>query len=416
MYEKICVKVFAVYDLCIFTAIDDRGHAICKYNGLGKSTITSFKTNIKADRFLLTVPEKEPFALFKGGKKNITTNVGDSSFAVSDKEFAIGGLFRSIGIPWESHVFRRKGKMVRLPVSAHNIQRVNNLHKRLKDFLRKTNHVSSKYLPGYLVFFEFLENTNASDKAIRRLFEIIATPGLGKPSDFYKEYYVVPNYFKKALERDNPLKQFSENQLRAVFLYSQRKKDLAKKIETISTQAIAEQTGYSKEYIRRLYKNFVVSGLLELVEKYYTEDKQKQTVTDRKTGIRMSKITPELLLIYDEYATFRKLPAWERSTIPEFFSKMNQKYNLNIAKYNYERYMRYIEELGLREPLPKNIIYPHVDFSKRNSQILSEYDKMRNSYLSKGQKAPGDRVIATLIAPQINFTPKTLFSLLNEAK
>lgn len=185
--------------ICIFTAIDDSGHVLARFTGIGASNYASLLYYVPEEKYLAVVPKEDPFRYLKKQQKERQCVQNESSLMIADKEKAIEKYASKIGIDIETHVFRRNGKQIRLPEHKHDIQRVNALHKRLKEFLQRHNHVSTKYLPGYLTLFEFIENTGASEKAIRRLFQILATPNFDKPSKFFDELFSVPNYLEEWL-------------------------------------------------------------------------------------------------------------------------------------------------------------------------------------------------------------------------
>jgi len=393
----------------IFTAMDDRGHVLCRYTGLGISSVRGLRINVKEDKFLLEVPSKDPFSLFVDKKKESSSTTGDASLLIADGDRVLKRFAEGMGINFESHVYRRNGKQVRLPASAHNIQLINNLHKRLKDFLRKTNYVSSKYLPGYLLLFEFIENTGASIEAIGKLFEILATPGLGKGPDFYKELFSVPNYMIQALTKDKPLKGYTDSQLLAVFLYSQRAKDLKKNIDTIQVKTIEEETGYSSSYIRQLYKKFAVSGLLKLVEEHFEPKKKKEKGSkSRSQKDPFISIIPAYLSIYDEFRVWRTTSGYERPKIQDFIANMNEKYNLSLKRPTFYHYMNRIEELGLREPLPELTERRKRVSESHTEDILNRFEEIENSYRRRGLKPPLSKEIASQIASEFNVAASTI--------
>lgn len=193
--------------VCIFTGIDDKSRVIARYCGVGMSNYSKMKEYVPTDKFLLAVPEKETLAdLLKTPTTEPKTVPGDATIVVADKELSLEKYARYLGVEFESHVFRKNG--VQLRVDGRNIQRVNALHKRLKSFLRDCNYVSTKYLPGMLLLFEMRENfgTNPDPKVIQALFEILATPNLGKPASFYDEMYSVPNYLLEWFQDETVLK------------------------------------------------------------------------------------------------------------------------------------------------------------------------------------------------------------------
>jgi len=325
-------------NVCIFTAIDEMGHAMARYICIGASSGYKLDSSIEATKILLEAPEKDPFPFMKKQEDRISPKENTPSLLISDCEKSLEVLARRRNLHFESHVYRRDGKQVRLSKDEHNIQRINSLHRRLKDFLRKCNHVSTKYLPGYLILFEFIENTGASDEAIGHLFEILARPNLGQPPKYFENLYVTPNYMQERSNEKDPLCRYSEETLKAVYLYH-RKLNLHEKITMAD---ISKQTGYMVKSIRRNYKNFARSNLLDKVITYY-ENPSKGL----KTSVRQ-----ELLDMYDEYAIERRKPYVYRRIFKVFAKKMNEKYGTNFSESALEYHFRKISKLEIRPPLP----------------------------------------------------------------
>ena len=165
--------------VCIFTTIDDRGHVIVRFAGIGVTNYRILKSNVQEDKFLRTVPTEDPFDLQKQSSSTAKAESGETSLMIADKEGALRKYAESISIPFEAHVYQREGRHMKLPEDTHNIQRVNALHSRLKSFLRNTNYISTKYLPGYLLLFEFLENTGGSQQAIEKVIQNHSHTGTG---------------------------------------------------------------------------------------------------------------------------------------------------------------------------------------------------------------------------------------------
>lgn len=396
-------------NLCIFTAIDNYGHVMATYTGIGAASSGKLNKMINNDRFLKHVPRCDPFLHGENKGEVSKEDVDLETFVISDGEKAILHYMRKIGLPTEWHVYRRNGVQVRLAQQAHDIQKVNNLHKKLKDFIRKTNYVSAKYLPGFLTMFEFIENTNASDDAIGHLFEILATPGLGKPASYYSNLFQTPNYILEISDCDNPLKKFQDNQLYTAFLYEKFKKKELLDGEILTVKRISDITGYSPASIRRIHRNFVSSKLMPQIQKYYgtgEEDKKRRT-NMRKTG----QFTPEMLSVYDEYCRFRKLPYEKRKPIPDFFQEMNLKYGTSYSLTGWKHICKRIVESGLREPLP-----PLTNAEQGFQNILDRYQQLVASYRSQNLPLPTSEVLLNILSDETGLSPLTISFRLTQAR
>ncbi len=88
-------------------------------------------------------------------------NVDENMTLITDGAQAFSRTVKDYGIPnWERRVTKTvKGK--RFPNTALgdlHIQTINNYHKRLKEFLARYHGVASRFLPGYLLLFDYKEN------------------------------------------------------------------------------------------------------------------------------------------------------------------------------------------------------------------------------------------------------------------
>ncbi len=300
--------------ICIYAAVDNYGHCIVRYAGIGSATATKLERAVPFSRYLKEVPSKDPFPL-TAKEPNTEKYDAKETLMVSDKEAAIGKYAGKMGIPFEAHVYRKDGKQMTLGKDSHNIQRVNALHRRLKDFLRKTNYVSTKYLPGYLVFFEFIENTGASEKAIGRLFEILVTPGLGHSKEFYESLYRVPDIYSEWGADNVALKKISYNQMLAAYMYHQKQEKKAAGEGTDIVMAdILEATGFqSPNHIRRLYKNLTATGLMDDICKVMGASQKEIKKEIQK--VTVAEIPEYILQYYDDFCAvvlFDK--TWVRTT------------------------------------------------------------------------------------------------------
>jgi len=409
--------------ICIFSAVDESGHVYVRFLGVGYPTTKLLTKTIGTDKILLTVPKQDPFKLFKKNQTS-STNInrlkyGDNSILISDKEMAIIRFAKEYGIEHEYHVYRQNGKPIRLSKSSNNIQKLNNLHYRLKTFLIESHYVSSKYLPGYLLLFEFIHNTGATKKAICELFKILAKPGLDIPNGYVESLFTVPNYLSQWLDEDNPLRRFTYRQLQAYHLYRTRLKLIESGAkDVIKVEAISEATGYTPASIRRLYKNLNASGFDSLIEEYFTpkhyEFNSFNINRNRVNG--KLRFTPELLAIYDEYYSNRRKPSSSRMTIEEFTNYVNSKYNLQFKPSTLRYDMHKISSSGLKPSLPPIAFYSSSEFLSETEQfridLYEEYKNLRLRYLSEGKKVPNYTTLCQILAEKYSIPHKYVLGLL----
>lgn len=409
-------------NLAILAAIDDRGHVITRFAGVGIANHKKYLQYVPAAHYLATVPETDPFVLSRhSAKQESKTAVGSPTFMVADKEGALRKYAEHLGIPFEAHVYRRNGIQYKLSKDAHNIQRVNALHHRLKNFLRNSNYVSSKYLPGYLTLFEFLENTGGTQDAIERLFKVLAKPGIGKPPSFFKELFTVPDYLLDWLQDDNPLRKFPESKILSFYLYDQMKRPELYPESTITMRQIEEETGYTPPTIRKTYRDFDRAGYRDIILSRYLQtginDKTRQR---KKTAVSSRVVNPIVLSIYDEYAAIKRRPVEKRISLQELLDIKNKEFGTDYTRTNILAKFKTIEELGIREPMPplyrRKYAAPEHSIPPHAFQILDDYNAIILSYRQKGEPIPRSDKIHSALADKYGLSQKSISGLLVSAR
>lgn len=427
-YSKIDQNANSV---CIFTAIDDRGHVLTRFAGVGATSLRLLKSYLPANKFLLQVPKKDDFSLSPKKKgKDPQTKPGAVSLMVADKERAIESYANYLGIKFESHVFRENGVQRRLSTDSHDIQRVNALHHRLKSFLRKTNYVSTKYLPGYLVLFEFIENTGASPEAMNRLFQILATPNLGKPPTFFREMYTVPNYLLEWFDGNNPLKKIPYNKRLAFYLYDHIRRHEEYPDIHITMEQIMHETGYTAPSIRKFYRDLNAAGYREKILRFFgepTEEEKERAAEEKRPRKNMDAsktINPIVLAIYDEYVQLRKLPDGQRPSLTALLEEKNAQYGTKFKRANMMMKFKYIEEHGIRTERSETE-RPTIERTKRweygqrpNDKVMAVYEDYENiklSYRERGENPPKSIYIYEILAKKYELSPSTIQGYLGRA-
>lgn len=401
--------------ICIFTAMDNYGHSAVRYVGIGAATATKLQRAVPEQKFLHHIPTKDPFELAKH-KISPYKMSGCESFLVSDKEAAIAKYAEKISFPLEAHVYRKNNKQTKLSTDAHNIQRVNALHKRLKDFFRKTNYVSSKYLPGFLIFFEFIENTGATTQAIGKLFEILVTKGTGHPSVFFKELYTTPNYIFEWAQDHTVLKNLSYNQLLAAYLYHEKKTNSM----DISMEEILEQTGYqSNTSIRRIYKNIISADAIDLVCSNMKQRIEKNETTVITPKSHKEPIPQHMLYIYDEYVKILQSPVFKQITFRELLAKINAELHANYSKGNVWWFFHRIERENIRNTdimelkqtrthLRANSLILSETEMKKGRECLTMLNSVRAEYRKNNQVLPKRDELLQKVSERVGLAPSTV--------
>lgn len=336
--------------ICIFTAIDEYGHVLARMVGVGSATGKKLYNSVGSMKYLYSIPSSDPFKLSLKTRNVVHDNEGVASMLISDREGAIAQYASKIHLKFESNVYRINGKQVRLKEGAHDIQRVNSLHSRLKNYLRRLNYVSSKYLPGFLTMFEFIENTGASEEAIGQLFEILAHPGLDRDKSFFDNLFIIPIAEEKAevksakKKAETPKQRLNSSTALALYLYHQF---LYEPQVSVSLPYIAEITNFNVESIQKIYAEAEVSGALEVMLQTINSSETKKPLWVQKT------IPADFLTYYDDYLELNKTSKSGRLSLKNFVIEENEKYNKSLSygmvKYYFEKIIQY----GFKEPIPK---------------------------------------------------------------
>ncbi len=334
--------------ICILSLIDEYGHTANIFCGTGLASLKTLKMYVPEGKLRLSVPENDPFQTFLQKKKrNIETKPGDTSLLVIDKERALESYAQAIGIHWESHVYRDKGTQRRLAAGAHDIQRINSMHSRLKRFLSAAP-VSSKYLPGYLTLFDFMEMTGGSKAAVERLLEILATPGLGQSPEFYQSLFSVPNYLEQWFAGDHPLKKLPYNRLLAFYLYDHIRNKESYPGTDMTMRYVEQACGYSDKHIRSSYQNLLNAGYRDLILSYFGE-----VVASKERATKpMKNIPPIIPLLHDEWTAYLRGEQGPRPTFTQFVKKKQAQYGFSYNETYVKRWFARAEELGVCPHLP----------------------------------------------------------------
>lgn len=166
-------KNFQKNQICVLCAIDGFGNSFSKCIGFGKP---SGKRLVDGFSGKLQVDEK--------------------TVLVSDGDSAYGTVVKKYNIPeWAKRTTNKKGnKRVPAVIDDIHIQTVNGYHSRLKDYLAPLHGVTSRYLPGYLLVFDYIENhknLSIDEQAIEIMYAMVRTAGT-KTVEALKRKYCTP--------------------------------------------------------------------------------------------------------------------------------------------------------------------------------------------------------------------------------
>lgn len=338
----------------VFCAVDEFGHTITAYAGIGAVTNTRLAKCVPEEKILLHVPDNDPFPFMKEQKSEALSKSGDESIMFADKESAIKKFATKRGYSFESHVYRKKNVQLNLGKNVQTIQKVNSLHSRLDLHLARSGSGSSRFLPGELALFEFRENTGCSQEAIDHLFQILTEPFLGL--DSYDELFTIPKPLIEALEDGSFERKISFQEAYADFLYHNYK--LKKKVygKFWTVKEICEETGYrSDKTVRKNYaKALSQKGAIEKIVEIFSREESILTKQLKKAQKSSVAFTPEDLSAYKDHQEFllkRHNPGY--ITAKEHFKKLNSRYKRDFSKDKWKYLFRKIEASKVLPPLRK---------------------------------------------------------------
>lgn len=123
--------------ICVLCAVDKQGHCFSRCIGFGKPS------------------GKRLIAGFAG-----KLCVDDNLVFVSDGDNAYGMVVKKYNLSrWEICISEKKGtKRYPAVVDDIHIQKANSYHSRLKEYLAPSHGTASRYLPGKMLLFDFMEN------------------------------------------------------------------------------------------------------------------------------------------------------------------------------------------------------------------------------------------------------------------
>lgn len=123
--------------ICVLCAVDSCGHSFSRLIGFGnpsgKRVSEGFKDKLDVTRDTILVTDGAP------------------CFSRAIKDYAIPSWNRNITLKYGSKKYPNI-------IGELHIQSVNSYHSRLKHFISRFRGVASRYLPGYIMLFDYMEN------------------------------------------------------------------------------------------------------------------------------------------------------------------------------------------------------------------------------------------------------------------
>lgn len=137
------IKNYQKNSICVLCAIDSKGNSFSKCIGFGTPSGKRL-----SDGFINKLDVNESMVLVTDGAQ---------SFSRVVKDYAIP--------KWEKRItITKNGKKYPNMLGQFHIQQINGYHSRLKNYLRHFKSVASRYLPGYLLIFDYMENNKELTK------------------------------------------------------------------------------------------------------------------------------------------------------------------------------------------------------------------------------------------------------------
>lgn len=163
---------FQKNQICVMCAIDEYGNSFSRVAGFGTPNsarvVNAFKNKIEITDNNILVADganyyKKTYETYNFAELNLKKTLKKGSRCVPDTS------------------------------DQYHIQKINAYHSKLKRFMRKYNGVSSRYLPGYLLLFDYLENTRNIDNTQRcRNILTAMTTAPKKTNKELEKFYTLP--------------------------------------------------------------------------------------------------------------------------------------------------------------------------------------------------------------------------------
>ncbi len=159
--------------ICVLCAIDSADHCFSQCIGFG---------NPSGKRLSLGFQNK--------------LDVNENTILVTDGAQSYKRVVEDYSIPyWEKMTtVKRGGKRVPNIQREMHIQKINSYHSRLKNFLRRFKSVASRYLPGYLLLFDYIENNKqlSTDEKARNILKAMVEIPTDMTLEMLADKYITP--------------------------------------------------------------------------------------------------------------------------------------------------------------------------------------------------------------------------------
>lgn len=352
--------------ICILCAIDENRNSFSKVVGFG---------NPSSNR------------ICDGFKDKIDTSK-NNNYLITDGAYCFNKAIETYGfLEWKKRTTLKKGnKRVPDTTTQYHIQQINSYHSRLKRFIRNYNGISSRYLPGYLLLFDYLQNNKDVDDATlcREILSTMATaPKLS--IDELENSYIIPVSNKPSEE-----------------LWELKVPSYEQKVYFDWTRQVAIDEIVRKYKIKRRK----IYSIKEKVERYNLHDtilnKYSSTANDKskeKTLPPISKRNWQIFLLYYHKGIRAKQLAKQFNTTPHTIYNIVQKIKFRPEAANIKRFSR--------EQKPRSKQLPNIQ--DRNYAIYQDY-KFLNPVIKKRIE------ICTKLAGKYGLKPTTVRGIVDSLR
>lgn len=417
--------------ICVFCAVDSRGFVYSSYAGIGVPSVRALRKNVATSKFLHIVPDTNcfPYPLKEARKDSIEP--GSRSLLIFDGSNVLSKFAdKVLQMDSYSRVYRRNGIQTKAPASFKhlNTQRVNYVHRRLREHIRRSGSGSSRYIKGTLLLFDFMMNTGAphNQAAIDALLRLLVVPGLRQSNTFYDNYFSLPNHLFEWSSDDNVLSKLYYPKVRSYWLYDRYKHpERYPGTETPTLEQIQDDCGLSLPTIRSTYRDFKAAGYHERVILHFNRAHFPHLVDENMTIKRASAPSDDIdaaaLEIFDRRAVERTKPYRLRKSLATICKEVNKEYNSHYLASGYHHVLSKILSQGLREePADMNITDKYLDgfpVSETSFFLLEQYDALVDEALLSNKEPIGTRKAYDLLAEKFpNYKRSSIVQMVSTAR
>ncbi len=315
--------------ICVLCAIDENGNSFSRVVGFG---------NPSSKR------------ICDGFQGKIDNSAGKNYLITDGANYFVKTIEKYGFLAWKKQTTFKKGRK-RVPNTSteYHIQRINSYHSRLKRFIRSYNGISSRYLPGYLLLFDYLQNNKEVDDTTlcREILSTMAT---------------APKLSKEELENQylTPVSNHSNEELWEIRVPFAEQKIYFDWANRISINEIIDKHKINRRKIYSIKDKVVKHGLHDIIIEKHTNlcfEKVK-----RKSSPSILDRHWQIFLRYHNQGVRAKELAIEFNTTPHTIYNIVQKIKFRPEAAGVEKFVRKKEKIKTKP-----------DVTERNSIIYQEY-------------------------------------------